>query len=312
MKHSDPPLNIAQLNARLEEASREFGVPITRIRRILCTLIVSQMLPEAVTIKGGMGLKLRLGERGTRATADLDVSTRQRGTHFDQAFAARLAAGWGTVPASRGALRHDPDAPDRIAFTATLKTLQPHDPGLIQPQYVMHPYRVTLSFLGREWAGLDVELSDPEIEPQGDCLLAVDHELFELNEHFGFGMLQLVEMIELELQMAQKIHAVTDPDYTRAHDLVDLQLLWGAAPKMGHLRDYCLRTFHFRNVQNWPPLPLRTMEGWGPAYRAARAETQIGGDSIVLDDIDAARNWLIRLINSIEDASTHHSNGSGA
>lgn len=66
-----PPLNMAQLNTRLEEASRDLGVPTARVRRMLCTLIVSQMLPDAVAIKGGMGVKLRLGERGTRATADL-------------------------------------------------------------------------------------------------------------------------------------------------------------------------------------------------------------------------------------------------
>lgn len=95
-----PALTIAQLNARLEEASRDLGVPVARVRRMLCTLIVSQMLPDPVAIKGGMGIKLRFGESGTRATADLDVSTKQRGEVFEEAFRERLANGWGTVPAS--------------------------------------------------------------------------------------------------------------------------------------------------------------------------------------------------------------------
>lgn len=93
MNASTPPLNTAQLNARVESASRELGVPSTRVRRMLCTLIVSQMLPGAVAVKGGMGVKLRLGERGTRATADLDVATRQRGADFEEAFRERLAQG---------------------------------------------------------------------------------------------------------------------------------------------------------------------------------------------------------------------------
>lgn len=50
---------------------------------MLCTMVVSQMLPEAVAIKGGMGIKLRFGESGTRATADFDVSAVQRGEAFE-------------------------------------------------------------------------------------------------------------------------------------------------------------------------------------------------------------------------------------
>lgn len=65
---------------------------------MLCTLIVSQMLPEAVAVKGGMGIKLRMGETGTRATSDLDVSSGQRGVDFEESFREQLAQGWGEVP----------------------------------------------------------------------------------------------------------------------------------------------------------------------------------------------------------------------
>lgn len=309
MRSAAPPLNTVQLNARLEEASRDLGVPSARVRRMLCTLIVSQMLPDAVAIKGGMGVKLRMGERGTRATADLDVSTRQRGEAFEEAFRARLEQGWGAVPASKGALRRNPVAPDRVAFTAALKRQPLHDPGLARPQYVMHPYRVTLSFLGREWAGLDVEVSDPEIEPDAHTRRVVDGELIELSKHFGFGELQPVELIDLEHQIAQKIHAVTDPDYARAHDLVDLQLLWDAGPDLASVREFCVRTFDFRRAQQWPPLPLRAMEGWDPAYRDAREETEVGGSSLVLEGIDSARAWFEQLIASIDAAPRGHEGG---
>lgn len=303
-----PPLNVAQLNARMDEASRDLGVPVARVRRMLCTLIVTQMLPDSVAVKGGMGVKLRMGERGTRATADLDVSARQRGDELEEAFRVRLAKGWGVVPASKGELRKDPLASDRVAFTAALKPQRLHDPGLVRPQYVMHPYKVTLSFLGREWAGLDVEVSDPEIEPLAHTRYAVDGELIELSGRFGFGDLRPVELIYLEHQIAQKIHAVTDPDYARAHDLVDLQLLWAAGPELIALRDYCVRTFAFRRAQEWPPLPLRGMDGWDPAYREAREETEVGGRSPVLGGIDLARTWLERMIASI-DAATHGQDG---
>ena len=83
-----PPLNVTQLNARLAQVAAELGIPVARARVMLCTLIVSQMLPDAVAVKGGMGLKLRFGERGTRATSDLDVSARLRGEEFEQVFGA--------------------------------------------------------------------------------------------------------------------------------------------------------------------------------------------------------------------------------
>lgn len=302
MNPAAPPLNTAQLNARLEEASRALGVPNARARRMLCTLVVSQMLPDAVAIKGGMGIKLRLGERGTRATADLDVSTKQRGAVFEETFRARLAQGWGTIPATKGALNKDPDAPNRVAFTAALKPRPLHDPGLARPQYLVHPYRVTLSFLGREWSGLDVEASDPEIEPHTSVRRMINGELSELGEFFGFGELQAVELASLEYQIAQKVHAVTDPEYVRAHDLVDLQLLWAAGPELASLRDFCLRTFNFRRAQKWPPLPLRSMDGWEPAYQAAREETEVNGNSPVLGATHSAQDWLEQVIESIDAA----------
>ncbi|MES2093003.1 MAG: hypothetical protein V4531_04210 [Actinomycetota bacterium] len=67
MSEVTPPANVTQLNDRLAQVALELGIPIARARVMLCTLIVSKMLPDAVAIEGGMGVKLRFGERGTRA-----------------------------------------------------------------------------------------------------------------------------------------------------------------------------------------------------------------------------------------------------
>lgn len=91
MNSATPPLNVTQLNGRLAQVANDLGIPVARARVMLCTLIISQMLPDTVTIKGGMGVKLRFGERGTRATSDLDVSTRARGEEFERTFRERLA-----------------------------------------------------------------------------------------------------------------------------------------------------------------------------------------------------------------------------
>lgn len=294
-----PPLNVTQLNARIAQVAAELGIPVARARVMLCTLIVSQMLPDAVAVKGGMGVKLRFGERGTRATSDLDVSARVRGEEFEQAFRARLTEGWGTVPASKGELRRNPDAPERVAFTATVRAVKLHDPGLARPEYVMHPYRVSIAFLGNAWGALDVEVSDPEIDPYAHTRKEIDGELVQFGAYFGFGDLQPVELVDLEYQIAQKLHAVTDPAYVRAHDLVDLQLLWGAELDLPVLRELCVRTFDWRRQQAWPPLPLRPMGGWELAYADARAETEVGGTTPVLPDIAAVREWLTQVIKVI-------------
>ncbi len=185
MSEVTPPLNVTQLNIRLAQVAAELGIPVARARVMLCTLIVSQMLPDAAVVKGGMGVKLRLGERGTRATSDLDVSTRARGAEFEAAFTERLTVGWGSVPPSKGALRLEPDAPDRVAFTATVRRVKTHDPGLEKPEYVMHPYRVSIAFLGVAWGALDVEVSDPEVDQGSPGQRELDGELVQFGASFG-------------------------------------------------------------------------------------------------------------------------------
>jgi hypothetical protein len=299
MSNERPPLNVAQLNARVAHVATELTMPAARARLMLCTLVVSQMLPDAVAIKGGMGIKMRLGERGTRATADLDVSTHARGDAFEQAFRARLAAGWGTVPPSKGERRRNPDAPDRVAFVGTVRAGAIHDPGLARPDDVMHPYRVALTFLGSSWGALDVEVSDPEIDPIPRTRREIDSDLVQFGAHFGFGTLQPIELVDLEYQIAQKLHAVTDPAYARAHDLVDLQLLWNVGPNLPCLHRLCARTFDWRNRQPWPPFPLRQMDAWALAYADAREETEVAGQTPVIPDVAAAREWLGRLVEII-------------
>lgn len=110
---------------------------------------------------------------------------------------------------------------------------------------------------------------------------------------------QSVELVDLEYQIAQKLHAVTDPAYVRAHDLVDLQLLWNADLDLSSLHSLCARTFDWRRQQAWPPLPLRPMGGWELAYVDARAETGVGGTTPVLPDVTAAREWLAQVIKVI-------------
>lgn len=71
---------------------------------------------------------------------------------------------------------------------------------------------------------------------------------------------------------------------------------------MPSLREYCVRTFDFRRAQPWPPVPLRSMDGWDRAYGDARRETEVRGDSPVRAHLSSAREWIGQLIESIDTA----------
>lgn len=45
------------------------------------------------------------------------------------------------------------------------------------------------------------------------------------------------------------------------------------------------------------------MDGWGLAYADARAETEVDGQTPVLPDIAAAREWLNQVIDAIASSS---------
>ena len=83
-----------------------------------------------------------------------------------------------------------------------------------------------------------------------------------------------------------------------------MQLLWNATPDLSILHSLCIRTFDWRRQQSWPPLPVRPMDGWALAYAEAREETEISGETPVLPDIVAARDWLARIIEAVADTDT--------
>ena len=101
------PRSEGQLNRRLEAIADAMGVPVDRARRLLGAVIVAQMLPEGVVVKGGNGVRLRHGATGTRATRDLDLLARdpQQALKDLTGFVDR---GWGAAPGSKRELKADP------------------------------------------------------------------------------------------------------------------------------------------------------------------------------------------------------------
>lgn len=295
---------LPELNTSIETTARRLGLPVARVRTTFIGVLTTQMLPESVAIKGGLAIKMQRGELGTRATSDLDgVFLRDYETTIAQ-IREHLKTGWGRIPPSKKQLRQNPDAPDRVAFTGTITEKPQYDPGVRRPEYLMRPVRVTVNFLGKPWGAIDLELAHPELNTTISAPRALSEDLAEAFESFGFGRLAPVSFLSDEVQIAQKIHALTHPASDRAHDLVDLQLLWGNDIDPKALARACQDTFRYRKEHAWPPLPLRSMSRDRTRYDEALEEVLIGEQQIALaPDLESAREWLESKIRALETHS---------
>lgn len=186
---------IADLNAALQKTSLELEIPGPRLRTTFIGVITAQMLPNSVAVKGGLAIKMQLGELGTRATSDLDAVLDQDHENTITEIRERFAMGWGKIPASKRQLRKDPSAPDHVAFTATITEKTVHDPGVRRPEYLIRPVRVTLKFLETPWGAIDLELTSPETNALVSRQMPLDEQLIQTFEGFGFGAIGPVSFL---------------------------------------------------------------------------------------------------------------------
>lgn len=291
---------VRELNFAVTDVARKLELPEARVRTTLIGVVTAQMLPASVALKGGLAIKMKLGEIGTRATSDLDGVFMQDSEMTLQKLRDLFELGWGSVPPSKKQRRQNPQAPDRVAFTGTVTEKAQHDPGVRRPEYLMHPVKVTLNFLGKPWGTIDLELAHPEVHNTLESPTQLDEDLIEVFEDFGFGKLTTVSFVAVELQIAQKIHALTHPASDRSHDLVDLQLLWTEEVSMKAVKRACEKTFRYRNEHQWPPLPLRSMHADRARYNEAVAEVRVGSEhTAVLAELNEARDWLANKLRAL-------------
>ena len=181
----------------------------------IVNVIVAQMLPSGV-VKGGTALKLRVGERGSRFTPDLDAARGATQTVDDyiREFENRLATGW-------------------HGFTATVVRRAPADPENVPADYVMQPFDLKVSYRGKSILTVTFELGHDEIGSTATPTYALADDLADdladIIVALGFPRPEPVPVLAVEFQVAQKLHACTTPERgggnARSHDLVDLQIL---------------------------------------------------------------------------------------
>ena len=126
--------------------------------------------------------------------------------------------------------------------------------------------------------------------------LRIAPDLVELFTDLGLPAPGPIPVMRVDHQVAQKLHAVTEPGSERVRDLVDLQLLEkGEQLDLAQVKATCTRLFDYRRRHTWPPA-IEADSQWGDLYDAA-----IEGVD-VLPDIEAAVAWGNELIRRIVDA----------
>lgn len=262
-----PPKNVRYLEGRIAERAKAENSTVARLKSLVANFVVCQMLPPSA-VKGGTGLKLRLGEKLTRQTPDLDTAFRGNMQKFEEQLRENLAAGWGD-------------------FTGAVVPGIPRAPQSVPTAYVMQPFGVKLQYRNKSFTTVELEVGFDELEATGDLTeTALSTELIDTFAALGLPRPNPVTVLPLHHQVAQKLHACTEPGSQRAHDLVDLQLMSGLVDDIS-VAETVQRLFRFRHQHGWPALAVPTRE-WETLY----ADAAIGLESVVFPAVGDAVQWL--------------------
>ena len=222
-------------------------------------------------------MQMRLGPTA-RATTDLDLLFRGHATtwldHFDN---ATLAGPWNQFDVRRK------NEPEEIMV-----------PGM---QYRPWRFDVQLQYGGRPFSSVQVELALDGISGTGhdDILDGIDLGWFGIDA-------PPIPCLSIAYQMAQKIHACTDPyagdegrENDRVRDLVDLWLLESLLDfsQLVDVRDAAVETFARRAKHSWPPKVVIT-DTWRRDYPKVAGEVE--GAPETVDDAAAYVSDLIQRI----------------
>lgn len=239
--------------------------------------IVAQMVGAGV-VKGGTSLKFRYGDKMTRVTSDLDTAWSESLDSFLKDVGGKLKEGWN-------------------GFRGEVQILEQANPRRVPFDYVMQPCSVRLSYLGKAWRVVDLEIGHNEI---GDAdaydVVPVPKSIADLAASLAFPALGGVRVMKLEYQVAQKLHGVTEARSKRAHDLIDLQLI-DSLHRLDFVRigEICSQLFRYRRKQPWPPTVVKN-EKWAEIYSVQK------GNLPVLPTVDEAITWANALIARIANA----------
>ncbi|WIY83733.1 nucleotidyl transferase AbiEii/AbiGii toxin family protein [Propionimicrobium sp. PCR01-08-3] len=238
-------------------------------------------------LKGGTLLQHRLNATA-RTTKDVDGLVRGDMDAFFAVLEEVLDEPWGPLTLRRGEVEVI-DVPTK----------------LVKPRR----FDIILNLRGVTWRRIQFEVSPDEAG------IGRERELIEPPPLAGFGLPDPDALvgIAMRFQIAQKLHAVSDPHEPpgsindRARDVVDLLLLRDlvattGAPTLAEVREAAVAVFEARAAEaaklgrptrNWPPT-LIAHAHWKDDYIRAAAS---GGVELSLEDAVGEANAWIRVLD---------------
>jgi hypothetical protein len=278
------------LNRWLSDAEKGTGVLAKRVGWLVASTVVVAALQRALgvgqepvfLVKGGVYIEFSLGLRA-RATSDVDTMFRGGVSEFTARLDEALAEPWGPFDLERTEIEVI-DAPK-----------------LVQPRR----FWVRLHARGSVWRRVQVEVSFPE-----GAMASRSQPLQPPNIGF-FGLQTPAQLaaVAMDYQVAQKLHAASDPDEAgyenqRVHDLIDLWLVKnefypGAPP--ASLQAACVDIFAYRAeeatnlgraTRHWPAT-FHINSYWRRQYTPLAASLGIG---LSLEDLVAAVEMWVKEI----------------
>lgn len=274
-----PPANEHELELALVRRVGRNNARAIADRITMANAIVGQCLCDGVAVKGGSSLRFRYGSEKSRYTMDFDATRRIPLDDFLEEFRRRLSSGW-------------------EGFSGEAQLMPQATPRGVPQEYVMQPIRVKLSYRGKSWCSVDLEVSLGEVGCADRATqMPPNGETVALFSDLGFPAPGPVPLMPLEHQIAQKLHALSDERSHRAHDLVDLQLVMGRERiDLAAVRDVCVRLFAARKRAAWPPQIEPRTDDWETLYSEQK------GDLPVLRTVRDAVAWVNNLVSAIDAA----------
>ena len=264
------------LQRRVADAARRNGMAVDRYNRWISYMALCGVLQRGVEasvipifyVKGGVALELRFGNRA-RASKDLDVGLLAGPNEMLTLFDKVLDLGF-----------------DDFRFTrkGDLETLPS---GAIRID-------VAITYHNRPWGTVDIDLSRAE----ADVIVEVIEGL-ELLREVGLSTVS-VPCLAVEEQIAQKIHAMTEPlggrENPRFRDLIDINLLEPLIEDHTRLLDRLETVFSERGTHAWPP-EFTLPESWRAPLAELASEL---GLKVTPDELASSFTALLLRILGIE------------
>ena len=274
MKRPNTCVNLIKAINQIDKS----GDPV-RFSRAMANVIVGQILPDGV-VKGGSSLMFRYGGEFTRYTRDMDTARVMGLADYKQKLEDALKVGWN-------------------GFTGVLSDVPPPKPNDVPESYVMIPFDIKLSYCGRSWQTIRIEIGHNEIGDADEYEEYLPPDLAEAFEALSFPRPAALRVMRLPYQIAQKLHAASEPGSERAHDLIDLQLIVRHSTlDFVEVRKTCVRLFEYRRKHAWAP-KIVAGDGWRKTYEDAYAT--IVDASSVLPSVDDAVAWTNELVSKIDE-----------